>query len=78
MLHPGPDLSMGKVGSCPGPIHFRGPVQMEDHLEFSLLAIIGPYKLADFFLLNNQIKVFRALKSLIMRIEGHLTFVGAP
>ena len=24
----GPDLSMGKVGSCPGPPHFRGPPQM--------------------------------------------------
>ena len=26
--HAGPDLSMGKVGSCPGPPHFRGPPQM--------------------------------------------------
>jgi len=23
----GPDLSMGKVGSCPRPPHFRGPLE---------------------------------------------------
>ena len=38
----GADLSMGEVGSRPGPPHFRGPAQIEDNLEFSLLEHLGP------------------------------------
>ena len=33
LLFPGADLSMGKVGSCSGPPHFRGPPQIKDKIE---------------------------------------------